>query len=283
MISCRFLVASVVLVLLQRVAGLNILIPGGTGPLGKIVSSKLSSHDVTILSRNAFLAAAPSRVTEDFGWVGRGFLNSNAHIRLRDWDGGDLLDIVGQDWIGWQEDALKSADVVINLVGGFTQQRTMATERIVRESLQFNPNALQITVAPVDEDIKAVSPKASAPAKMNRIQACEELVKSNCRSFKCLRIEANDLERSCETIIKAALSVRKMTRRLNDKMLANLFFAMNRRKSKDHFFRCQNLIQFNIHTNLKLTDVSCHLSYLFCLAVCWKWKPLYDIPSRLPP
>ena len=120
-------------------AALNICIAGGTGELGKAVASNLSQHSVTILSRNAFLASAPSRVTENFGWVGRNFLDKNQHVRIRDWDGGDLLDIVGCDWIGWQDDALKPADVVINLVGGYTQQRIMATERIVRESLRVNP------------------------------------------------------------------------------------------------------------------------------------------------
>ena len=50
-------------------------------------------------------------------------------MALRDWDGGDPLDIVGADWIGWQDDALKVADVVVKLVGGYTEQRVLATER----------------------------------------------------------------------------------------------------------------------------------------------------------
>ncbi len=65
---------------------------------------------------------------------------------------GDLLDIVGQDWVGWQDDTLANANCVVNLCGGFTQQREMATERIVRELLRCNPTALQITVAPLDEE-----------------------------------------------------------------------------------------------------------------------------------
>jgi nucleoside-diphosphate-sugar epimerase len=99
---------------------LNICIPGGTGKLGQAVASKLSQHKVTVLSRNAFLASTPSRVSNDFGWMGQAFLDRNPHVSIRDWDGGDLLDIVGCDWMGWQQDALKPADVVINLVGGYT-------------------------------------------------------------------------------------------------------------------------------------------------------------------
>ena len=79
-------------------------------------------------------------------------------MKLRDWDGGDLLDIVGKDWVGWQEDALEPADVVVHLVGGFTEQRTKAAERLVRESFRVNPNALHITVNPVEEDIPRLTP-----------------------------------------------------------------------------------------------------------------------------
>ena len=40
---------------------------------------------------------------------------------LRDWDGLDLLDIVEQDWVGWQEDALPNAQVVVHLTGDLLQ------------------------------------------------------------------------------------------------------------------------------------------------------------------
>ena len=73
---------------------------------------------------------------------------NKAHVRLRDWDGGDLLDIVGNDWMGWQEDALQPADCVVHLTGGgFTEQRVLACERLVRESLRVNPNAFRATAA----------------------------------------------------------------------------------------------------------------------------------------
>jgi uncharacterized protein YbjT (DUF2867 family) len=111
----------------HTVGAFNIVLAGGTGDVGRALSSSLinDGHDVTILCRNAFLAAAPARVTEEFGWLGKSFLDKHPAIKLRDWDGGDLLDIVGQDWIGWQEDTLAKADAVVNLVGGFAQQREM--------------------------------------------------------------------------------------------------------------------------------------------------------------
>ncbi len=94
------------------VSALNIVIAGGTGPVGRLLASTLhnqndSQHQITILTRNSFLASSPSRVSGDFGWLGRAFLEEHESVRLRDWDGGDLLDIVGCDFLGWQEDALK--------------------------------------------------------------------------------------------------------------------------------------------------------------------------------
>lgn len=183
------------------VLALNIVMPGGSGPLGKTLASKLPNHEITILCRNAFLAAAPNRVSEDFGWVGRQFLQTFPHVTLRDWDGGDLLDIVGQDWIGWQEDTLAKADIVVNLVGGYTEQRTMATERIVRESLRVNKNALQITVGPTEQDLPAISPGA-AQMKKDRLKHCENLVSQNLPNVACLRLDGFRLEDSCEKIKK---------------------------------------------------------------------------------
>ena len=57
----------------------------------------------------------PSRVSEDFGWVGEaraarwaeeGF---GQRITFRDWTGGDELDSVSDRWVGW-EDSLVGAD-----------------------------------------------------------------------------------------------------------------------------------------------------------------------------
>lgn len=180
---------------------LNIVIPGGTGKFGQALIPKLVDHDVTVLSRNSFLASAPARVTEAFGYLGESFLRQHPYTSIRDWDGGDLLDIVGQDWVGWQEDALQKADIVIHLVGGYTEQRTMATERIVRESLRVNPNALQIAVNPAKEDISVLTP-GLASLKSKRIQDCEDMVKANCVNSACLRLEAYKMDESLETICK---------------------------------------------------------------------------------
>lgn len=202
MLSRTFFAATLAVIHFRTSLALNIVLPGGTGPLGKLLASKLPMHSVTILARNSFLASAPSRVTQEWGWVGTTFLDRNPHVSIRDWDGGDLLDIVGCDWMGWQDDALKPANVVIHLVGGYTQQRVMASERVVRESLRVNPRALQITVSPTETDLEILSPGLFS-IKSRRLKDCEEIVKANCRNAVCLRLEANELEQSCQTILDA--------------------------------------------------------------------------------
>lgn len=184
---------------------LNIVIAGGTGRLGPRVAAKLSDHKVTILARNAFLASTPSRVTEQFGWVGRYFLDQHPHVSIRDWDGGDMTDIVGCDFLGWQEDVLPDADVIVNLVGGYTKQREMATERIVRESIRVNPMARQITVSPKVDELKILSPGAFT-MKVDRVQMCEDMVQKNCINTKCLRLEAFDLDNSVQVIVESILA-----------------------------------------------------------------------------
>jgi hypothetical protein len=182
---------------------LNILLPGGTGPVGQLVASKLAAaaasastkqqqHRVTILTRNAFLAATPGCVSRDFGWVGARFVAKHRpRVALRDWDGGDLLDIVGQDWIGWQSDALARADCVVHLTGGgFTEQRVMACERLVRESLACNPTALHITVNPSDDLLSVLSPGMGS-MKRARVARCEAMVAQNLSNHRCIRIDGN--------------------------------------------------------------------------------------------
>ena len=111
-------IVSLLLVLLVSFApyltsGLSIVIAGGTGTIGRELSSILhnqnTGHKINILTRNKFLASAPARVTGEFGWLGESFLEVHDSVALRDWDGGDLLDIVGCDWMGWQDDALNDA------------------------------------------------------------------------------------------------------------------------------------------------------------------------------
>ena len=202
----RIILLVLVSSLMTNVAlALNIVIPGGTGNFGKVLIPKLADHDVTVLSRNAFLASAPNRVTGEFGFLGEKFLESNKHVKMRDWDGGDLLDIVGQDWVGCQEDTLKKADVVINLVGGYTEQRLMATERIVRESLRVNPSALQVCVSPMESEMQYLSP-GMLKLKAKRMDACESMVLNNCENCANLRLEANALGAMSDVIIRAIKS-----------------------------------------------------------------------------
>lgn len=74
---------------LLYVSALNVVLAGGTGEIGRTLAPRLRDHSVTILARNAFLAAAPSRVTEQFGYFGPpSLLAKNPHVKLRDWDGG---------------------------------------------------------------------------------------------------------------------------------------------------------------------------------------------------
>ena len=189
----------------DRTSAFTVVLAGGTGPIGQAVATKLEDADVVMLTRNSFLASAPNRVTNEFGFVGANYLRKNPHVSMRDWDGGDLLDIVGRDWVGWQEDTLKKANVVVHLVGGFTEQRTMACERLVRESFQWNKNALQVTVSPSDESLGAVAPSVAKSFKTKRIQQCEDMVQANCLYSECLRIDAYQLEKSSDEIVKVIL------------------------------------------------------------------------------
>lgn len=54
--------------------------------------------------------------------------------------------------------ALLTRRVFLGKVGGYTQQRTMAAERLVLESSRLKSEALHITVNPVEEDIPLLSP-----------------------------------------------------------------------------------------------------------------------------
>jgi len=175
---------------------LNVVIAGGSGRVGRELATLLHNHhQVTILSRNVFLASAPSRVSKDFGWLGDSFLSKHKSLKLRDWDGGDLLDIVGKDWMFWQDDVLPSADIIINLVGTYTEQRTMAVERLVRESSRLCPNARHILVSLVDEDLKMT-------VKKKRAADCEKMLRDNCVDAICLRGELNNVNDICNRILK---------------------------------------------------------------------------------
>lgn len=186
-----FLQSLIAICAISTVSSLNVVIAGGTGKVGRLLSSTLQNqnkgHEITVLCRNAFLASAPNRVSEQFGWLGEGFLSKHDSVQLRDWDGGDLLDIVGCDWMGWSDETLPKADVIVNLVGGYTEQRTMACERLVRESYRLNKSAKHILLSMTDEDLQTT-------LKKNRAKECEDMLTANCNDVACLRAEMYDVK-----------------------------------------------------------------------------------------
>jgi len=201
-INNSFFIIPLLLILLfihdnHQVMSLSIVIPGGTGRVGRLLSSELNKnkdHTITILCRNSFLASAPNKVSGDYGWLGLNFLENNRRVKLRDWDAGDMLDIVGCDFLGWQDDTLKKADVVIHLVGGFTDQRTKACERIVRESARVNPTVKIVMMTPLEKDLPM-------KLKSERAKTCEKILNDNCKDAVCLRSEMNDVAGACEKIL----------------------------------------------------------------------------------
>ena len=261
-INNSFFIIPLLLILLfihdnHQVMSLSIVIPGGTGRVGRLLSSELNKnkdHTITILCRNSFLASAPNKVSGDYGWLGLNFLENNRRVKLRDWDAGDMLDIVGRiilyydrflhlfnslyiipyhskwihpkfvhsffttlimkryqtpllfsffffvlcfpgcDFLGWQDDTLKKADVVIHLVGGFTDQRTKACERIVRESARVNPTVKIVMMTPLEKDLPM-------KLKSERAKTCEKILNDNCKDAVCLRSEMNDVAGACEKIL----------------------------------------------------------------------------------
>jgi NAD(P)-dependent dehydrogenase (short-subunit alcohol dehydrogenase family) len=186
----------ILLIIVSTCDALNVVIAGGSGKVGRELATLLhNDHQVTILCRNVFLASTPSRVSKDFGWLGDSYLSKHKSIKLRDWDGGDLNDIVGKDWMFWQDDVLPSADMIINLVGTYTEQRTMSVERLIRESSRLCPNVKHILVSLADEDLKMT-------IKKKRAADCEKMLRDNCPNSICLRGELNNVNDICKRIVK---------------------------------------------------------------------------------
>lgn len=92
------------LLFLLPASAIHVVIAGGTSRAGiKIVntllapptkidpsrSPKPSFLKVTVLSRNVFLSSAPSRVTGEFGYLGRRYIEGfKPSLAMRDYDGG---------------------------------------------------------------------------------------------------------------------------------------------------------------------------------------------------
>ena len=148
---------------------------------------------MTILCRNAYLAVSPSRVSEDFGWVGerrvrewdaQGF---GKKIKFRDWTGGDELDSVSDRWVGW-EDALKNVDAVVFTVGDLGKRgrtRPVDVARAAREAGEAMPRRF-VHLAPVDDLVKRTGAFAD-----KRIETLRDTERSWKQTFgtsgRCLR------------------------------------------------------------------------------------------------
>lgn len=171
------------------VSALKVVIAGGTGRLGSTVASKLKDHTVLLLSRNSFSASSISATPKkNRPFIGDGYFNDNPHVDIHDWDGGNNGNIISSG--EWQEEALKGADVVVNLVGDYTNQRLKAAERIVHETLRYSKQAVQITVSPKSgESVRTLASGAYANVE-KRIDQCEEMVQNNCLYSVCLRLDA---------------------------------------------------------------------------------------------
>ena len=187
-------IAMVLLLLLSIIPTVNslkhIVIAGGTGRVGKQIITTLldptrpdaKDYKITVLARNKFLASAPNRVSGDFGFLGKSFISRFPSLNLRDYDGGDLLDIVGMDWMGWEE-VLVDCDLFVNAVGTLTEQRTKAVRRfgdfIKREEEKLpgpgKKSIKQLHISPTDDLLRAVS-KVAVDSKIERVRDCEILL-----------------------------------------------------------------------------------------------------------
>eukprot|EP00520_Triparma_pacifica_P011254 CAMPEP_0118657318 /NCGR_PEP_ID=MMETSP0785-20121206/13956_1 /TAXON_ID=91992 /ORGANISM="Bolidomonas pacifica, Strain CCMP 1866" /LENGTH=220 /DNA_ID=CAMNT_0006550231 /DNA_START=235 /DNA_END=894 /DNA_ORIENTATION=- len=170
----------------------HVVIAGGTGRVGKEIITTLldpnrpSGNDfkITVLARNKFLASAPGRVSADFGWLGKGFISRYPSLSLRDYDGGDLLDIVGMDWMGWEE-VLSDCDLFVNAVGTLTEQRKKACMRfgdfIKREEEKLpgsgRKTIKQLHLSPTDDLLRKYN-KVAVEAKISRVRDCKILLQS---------------------------------------------------------------------------------------------------------
>lgn len=136
MASCappRQLLLLLLLLPLSVVTSLSYVGVGATGALGRkwIDSVSSSGSDVLVLARNGFLASAPGRVSHDFGYLGPKLMRKSK-CKVRDWDGGDMLDITGSTWVGWQGDVESyGCDVAVCLTGCLYEARIMAVDRMV--------------------------------------------------------------------------------------------------------------------------------------------------------
>ena len=189
----RTTIATALLLLAQRAAALKIVVAGGTGGVGSAIAGRLAAkgHAVTILCRNAYLAVTPSRVSEDFGWVGEKRLDKWADkgvaVAFRDWTGGDELDSVSDRWVGW-EDAVADADGVVCCVGDLGRDgRRRPMDALFRAAAEAGAKAPEkfVLLQPVDA---LVATQNFAEKKMETLRLCEaSWLKSYGSKGVCLR------------------------------------------------------------------------------------------------
>ena len=163
----------------QRAQSLKIVIAGGTGGLGSVVASKVAGagHDVTILCRNAFLAQTPSRVSEDFGWVGERRVDrwaaAGARLTFRDWTGGDELDCVSDRWVGW-EASVAGADALVFAAGDYGRDgRRRPIDALGAAAVEAGGAAPRRYVHLAPADALVATTGAYADRKRETLLACE--------------------------------------------------------------------------------------------------------------
>lgn len=124
------------------------VVAGGTGVLGHRLLDTLLANGgaATCLARNAYLARTPKRISHDWGHLPKR-LHDARGLKVRDYCGGCPLDIVGQDWIGWQDDALPGATAVYNVAGPMSQDRLLLAQRMA-EGLKRHPPKVFVSVEP---------------------------------------------------------------------------------------------------------------------------------------
>ena len=163
----------------RGVFGLKVVVAGGTGGVGSAIAGRLAAkgHSVTILCRNAYLAVTPSRVSEDFGWVGEKRVDKWAEagvgVAFRDWTGGDELDSVSNRWVGW-EDAVAEADAVVCAVGDLGRDgRRRPLDALFRAAAEAGAKAPRryCLLQPTDALVKTTG--SFAEKRIETLRLCE--------------------------------------------------------------------------------------------------------------
>jgi len=189
------------LLLAHEANSLNVLAVGATGAVGRsFVRAASQEGNVLVLARNGYLATAKERVSGDFGYLGPK-IHKLKGVLVRDWDGGDLLDITGDTWLGWQGDvAAFQADAAVMLTGCLTDARLKGVERIADAFTGMAPADVPkrlLFVCPADEVIKNPTARENVAAAERRALALGEsgvCDVASVRVGRVLALEADEIE-----------------------------------------------------------------------------------------